>query len=68
MLLFQDNISDLASMRLSKQEQAKKLASRQSHNLSIAKAELLDRSLHPGSSRPFSPALSAKLRASDSKV
>lgn len=55
-------------MRLSKQDQAKKISSRQSHNLAIAKAEMIERNKQKGSPRSFSPALSAKLRASKSKV
>lgn len=62
--VWDDTVHDLASMRLSPGELARKLASRQSCNLVVARAQLLDQSRgvgHRGISLP--PSLAARLQA-----
>ncbi|CAL4061905.1 unnamed protein product, partial [Meganyctiphanes norvegica] len=59
-----DTVHDLASMRLSPGELARKLASRQSSNLVVARAQLLEQSRgvgHRGINLP--PSLAARLQA-----
>ena len=53
-------------MQLGANELAKKLSARQSRNLSLARAELLERSRNPR--HPLPPALAARLRAATSQV
>ena len=54
-------------MKLSKEERGKKSAARQSHNLGIAKAELMDRNKQ-GLPQGFSASISSRLRATGNKV
>ena len=62
----QDSVSDLTSMQLSANELANRISSRQSRNLNLARAELLERSRNPR--HPLPPALAARLRAATSQV
>ncbi|XP_068206729.1 uncharacterized protein [Palaemon carinicauda] len=62
--IWDDTVHDLASMRLTPAELARKLASRQSSNLVLARAQLLEQSRRPGSHNPnLPPALAARLQA-----
>ncbi|XP_064082243.1 uncharacterized protein LOC135198518 isoform X2 [Macrobrachium nipponense] len=62
--VWDDTVHDLASMRLTPAELARKLASRQSSNLVLARAQLLEQSRRPGSHNPnLPPALAARLQA-----
>ncbi|XP_071537336.1 uncharacterized protein [Panulirus ornatus] len=62
--IWDDTIHDLASMRLNQAELARKLASRQSSNKLLARAQLLEQSRWSGSYSPnLPPALAARLQA-----
>ncbi|KAK7086102.1 hypothetical protein SK128_010807 [Halocaridina rubra] len=62
--IWDDTVHDLASMRLTPAELARKLASRQSSNLVLARAQLLEQSRKPGSHSPnLPPSLAARLQA-----
>ncbi|XP_037783961.1 putative uncharacterized protein DDB_G0291608 [Penaeus monodon] len=59
-----DSVHDLTSMRLTPTELARKLASRQSSNLVLARAQLLEQSRRPGVHSPnLPPSLAARLQA-----
>ncbi|KAG7177632.1 histone acetyltransferase KAT6A-like [Homarus americanus] len=62
--VWDDTVHDLASMRLTPAELARKLAARQSSNKVIARAQLLEQSRRPGSYSPnLPPSLAARLQA-----
>ncbi|XP_068206730.1 uncharacterized protein [Palaemon carinicauda] len=67
--IWDDTVHDLASMRLTPAELARKLASRQSSNLVLARAQLLEQSRRPGSHNPnLPPALAARLQAARQQI
>ncbi|XP_045625829.2 uncharacterized protein [Procambarus clarkii] len=62
--VWDDTVHDLASMRLTPAELARKLAARQSSNKVIARAHLLEQSRRTGSYSPnLPPSLAARLQA-----
>ncbi|XP_053640320.2 uncharacterized protein [Cherax quadricarinatus] len=62
--VWDDTVHDLASMRLTPAELARKLAARQSSNKVIARAQLLEQSRRTGSCSPnLPPSLAARLQA-----
>lgn len=65
---FQDTVHDLASMRLTPAELARKLASRQSANKAVVRAQLLEQSRRSGYSSNLPPALTARIQAARQQV
>ncbi|XP_050711527.1 putative uncharacterized protein DDB_G0291608 [Eriocheir sinensis] len=67
--VWDDTVQDLASMRLTPAELARKLASRQSTNMALARAQLLDQSRRSGPQSLFlPPVLAARLQARQQSV
>ena len=61
---FQSEQTDLSRHRLTSEELAKKLAARQSNNLALARATLMNANVN----QPLTPALAARLRAATEQV